>query len=218
MIRDSVYPSSFLVGCAVLCLLLAASPARAAQFTDPTLGFSLAYPDGWTLEQFPDAAIEIRNFSSDQYLYAGNVPLGGAEIFIRVFPPYVPPWAADTDEYALFQQLAQWSGGRSITVSSRASGPPARGDFVRETAANTTNKDVIIALRKGGRLFFFNLDYQAADPAGSTFEQALGHLVESVSVAAALTPAPPATAVPAAPPTASTSPAAADGTPTAAQP
>ncbi len=163
-------------------LAVAASPAKAAQFTDPVRGYSVKYPDTWTLQQYPSGAIEIRNFPVERMLYGGNVPLGGAQILLTVEPPYPRGWSAQSDEYAIIEGDARSGGGTDIKCSSRTSAGPARCDFVRETASDSTNKCVRMVLRKGGKLFDFFMEYQEAGPAGPSYERTLTEFVHSLQL------------------------------------
>jgi hypothetical protein len=163
--------------------LLRGQVAEAAQYTDTTFSYSFTYPDTWQTYADPlhPGAVVVRNFPDDQYLQGGNVPFGGTEIVINVFPPYPPDWPSDTDEYARLHADAARIG-TILSETNRASGAPARVKFTRQTASTTTNTCVSVVQRLRGRVFDISMQYQSADPAGPQYEQALSDLVASLSI------------------------------------
>ena len=172
---------------AALVLVSAApwQPADAAQFTNPALNFSLTYPDSWhalTWASEPNVVL-LRSFPDDQALHGGNVPFGGAEINVNVFPPYPPGWSAGTDEYAEYHAIAARTG-TIIGETTRASGAPARVKWTRSTASGTTNTCIATVVRLRGRVFDISMEYQSPDPAGPQYEQVLSDLLASLSVPA----------------------------------
>ncbi len=157
--------------------------AEAAQYTDTIFNYSFVYPDAWQArpsDTNPGKVI-LTNFPDDQYLQGGNVPLGGAQIDVNVFPPYPPGWSADTDEYAREHAIAARTG-TIISETTRASGAPARVKWTRQTASGTTNICISTVMRLNGRIFHIFLEYQNQDPAGPQYEQVLSGLMFSLSV------------------------------------
>src|ERR1700687_1412985 len=168
---------------AIILLLISFSiRADAAQYSDPAFGYSFAYPDTWHALKGANEpnVVVLRNFPDDQSLQLGNVPFGGAQITLIVYPPYAPGWSADTDEYAELHAVAA-RVGTILSETTRASGTPARVKSTRATASATTNTSIWTLLRLRGRMFKMGMEYQTADPAGLQYEQIFSDLLASLS-------------------------------------
>ena len=178
---------------AFVLISLAWQPARAAQYTDPAIGYSFTYPDDWMVESFPDGGVTVRNFRA--FLRGGSPPMGGAEIAVFSYPPYPSWWPPDTDEYQWLENF-----GRRFTVvvhPSRSTPGPARLVFTVATPSGSVDTNEELVLRKGGRLFRIGLYYQAEDPNSSAYEQILSAVINSLAFLTQPTATPPtATSVP----------------------
>jgi hypothetical protein len=177
-----------------LSLALFPKEGNAAQFTEPSRGYTITYPDAWEAQPHPSAGGAIlRNFPWMETLHGGSPPFGGAIIALSVFPPYPRDWPPDADEYNKLEAYARLLDGESIVLSTRQSGGPARVEFSTGTIAGPTDKHVVLAIRKAGRLFYIGLQYQKDDPNGPAYEQTLSDTIASITILDA-TPAPtPAT-------------------------
>jgi len=176
----------------VLISLASWHTADAAQYRDSSFNYSFTYPDGWhtdTREERPGTVV-VRNFPDDQILQLGNVPFGGAEVWVGAFPPYPPGWSGDTDEYAELHALAARTG-TIISETTRASGAPARVKWTSRTVVGSTSTMIRSVMRVRGRMLGVGVEYQATDPAGPQYEQVLADVLASLlaSVGAA-TPSP----------------------------
>jgi hypothetical protein len=149
--------------------------AAAAQFTHPTLGYSLTYPDSWRVfvASGPEPPVDLMSFQ--EALHGGLIPAGGASINIQVLP------SDQTNETALAR--FKWEGtGRRSTQQLRGVRAD-RLDLENDLGASHLYKRVVLAQRINGRQFLFILDCHADDPQISRWEQVLAEVVESVSVA-----------------------------------
>jgi len=181
----------FLATALLVTLAVPWQPARAAQYTDATAGYTFSYPDDWTVEPYSDAngsVVTVRNFRA--YLHGGSPPMGGAYIAMHSYPPYPSWWPPDTDEY---QWLEKWGQTFNVIVHPSRSIPgPARLVFTSESTAGPVDTHVSIALRKGGRLFRIGLEYQTADLNGPLYEQVLSGIIDSLAPGTQLTATPAA--------------------------
>jgi hypothetical protein len=185
----------FVLGLGVLLCALAGQQGYAAQFTSPTAGYTLTYPDSWNAR--PNGRdVAVQNFQETDVPEGGFVVPSGVTIFINSFPPYDHPYLPKGfDEYDALDQSTR--GYTTISRTARSSGLPARVTYLLESA-NLRIVETII--HQGGKIFHLMMWCNADDPQVSAYDQILNDVIASISLVgptpsiSVLTPTPAASA------------------------
>ena len=179
-----------MVGMVAAALLapFAVAPVCGAQFTHPTLGYSLTYDHPWMcntegVEESGAAGPVFLTVPREKIMHGGVLPEGAARISVQLSPPYNHNFPENTDEYERLYEMARSEYGDHITRIRRPDGT-VRVDFTETWEAGTFKK-TWIGQRRGGRLFVFMLEYYATDPKGVSYERDLDAIVWSIAVVAA---------------------------------
>jgi hypothetical protein len=150
------------------------NPAAAVQFTHPTLGYSITFPDPWHLIAMTPEVVELLSphYPSD----AGNtLPPGNADINIRVLPGF------QSNDYAL-DSLYQRSATRSAYSVNGREGKRLEWVVNDPTIPPRAFQWVAVAVRISDKQFLFQLEYHADDPKAAEWRQVFEGVISSLSV------------------------------------
>jgi hypothetical protein len=164
------------VAVCVYCFCIAClwpNPTAAAEFTHPTLGYSITYPDAWTVSVTSQP--DLVSLLSPGYPRAAgtNMPPGFADITIQVLP------GVPSNDLAL-DSLYRPQGSRSAYSVNGQEGK--RLEYVWDPSVQHPLKFVAIALRPSDKQFLIQLDYHTDDPKAAEYVQVLGDVVSSLTV------------------------------------
>jgi hypothetical protein len=156
---------------AVLNALLAAVALASQSYINGYDGYALSFPNPpWELTPatMKGERIIIRNFPDASYGPLSRLPTGGVEIIVAPLP-------SKTNEFDELRHISR--DGRSITWAKSA---PARVSYTDEDPTNGMVRVVLLAPRKGDRLFYLALMYRVDDPRGPTYEKILTDIAASI--------------------------------------
>ncbi len=173
-----------------VAFVLSTSPlaVQAAQFTSPTAGYRLTYPDAWRARLHGNGRdVVAANFPDSVVPEGGFVPPGGVTIIVNSFPPWDHPYVHQgSDDYDVLDKIAH--NETILTRTTRSSGQPAH---VASDDALINLRTVTTIIHRAQRTFFVMLWCNADDPKAAAYDRIFDDVVASITVIDA-TPTPAA--------------------------